>query len=102
MMVTKRCVGHYQLLDGHYFIQARLSNNVSTGKKTRVHPLQKEKAKCWYSRAKKKEKTRTGLVLFFFVSNATFIGICAISWWSVLLVEEIGGPSENHRPVASH
>ena len=66
MMVTKRCVGHYQLLDGHYFIQARLSNNVSTGKKTRVHPLQKEKAKCWYSRAKKKEKTRTGLVLVIF------------------------------------
>ena len=31
-MVTKRCVGHYLLLHGHYFIQARLSNNVSTGK----------------------------------------------------------------------
>jgi hypothetical protein len=50
--------------------------------------------------SKKKEKTRTGLG--FFVSDATFIGICAISWWSVLLVEEIGGPRENHRPVASH
>ena len=25
-----------------------------------------------------------------------------ISWWSVLLVEEAGGPRENHRPVASH
>jgi len=24
MMVTKRCVGHYLLLDDHYFIQARL------------------------------------------------------------------------------
>ena len=25
-----------------------------------------------------------------------------ISWWSVLLVEETGGPGENHRPLASH
>jgi hypothetical protein len=25
-----------------------------------------------------------------------------ISWWSDLLVEETGGPRENHRPVASH
>jgi hypothetical protein len=31
--------------------------------------------------------------------NATFNNISNISWWAVLLVEEIG---ENHRPVASH
>jgi len=31
--------------------------------------------------------------------NATFNNISAISWRSVLLVEETG---ENHRPVASH
>jgi hypothetical protein len=36
------------------------------------------------------------------VFNATFNNISAISWRSVLLVEEIGGPEENHRPVASH
>jgi hypothetical protein len=34
--------------------------------------------------------------------NATFNNISAISWWSVLLAEEIGGPGENDRPVASH
>jgi len=34
--------------------------------------------------------------------NATFNNISAISWWSVLLVEKIGGPGENHRPVAGH
>jgi len=28
--------------------------------------------------------------------------ISAISWQSVLLVEETGGHGENHRPVASH
>jgi len=28
--------------------------------------------------------------------------ISAISWRSVLLVEETVGPGENHRPVASH
>ena len=36
------------------------------------------------------------------VFNATFNNISAISWQSVLLVDETGGPRENHRPVASH
>ena len=30
------------------------------------------------------------------VFNATFNNISAISWWSVLLVEETGGTGENH------
>ena len=34
----------------------------------------------------------------FIVLNATFNNISAISWWSVLLVKETGGPAENHRP----
>jgi len=36
------------------------------------------------------------------VINATFNNISAISWRSVLLVAETGGPGENHRPVVSH
>jgi hypothetical protein len=36
------------------------------------------------------------------VFNATFNNILAISWRSVLLVEETGIPGENHRPVASN
>ena len=36
------------------------------------------------------------------VFNATFNNISVISWRSVLLVEETGGPEENHRPVGSH
>ena len=36
------------------------------------------------------------------VFNATFNNISVISWWLVLLMEETGGPRENHRPVASH
>jgi len=36
------------------------------------------------------------------VFNATFNNISVISWRSVLLVEEIGVPAENHRPPASH
>jgi hypothetical protein len=39
---------------------------------------------------------------WFMVFNATFNNISAISWWSVLLVDEIGEPGENHRPAASH
>jgi hypothetical protein len=42
-----------------------------------------------------------GLV-WFMVFNATLNYISAISWWSVLLVEETGVPGENHRPAASH
>ena len=38
----------------------------------------------------------------FMVLNATFNNVSVISWRSVLLVEETGGPGENHRPVASH
>ena len=34
--------------------------------------------------------------------NATFNNISAISWRSVLFVEETGVPGENHRPAASH
>ena len=36
------------------------------------------------------------------VFNTTFNNISVIAWWSVLLVEETGGPGENHQPVASH
>jgi hypothetical protein len=36
------------------------------------------------------------------VFNATFNNISAISWWSVLLVEETGVPREILRPAASH
>jgi hypothetical protein len=36
------------------------------------------------------------------VFNATFNNISAISWQSVLLVEETGEPGENHRRVTSH
>ena len=34
--------------------------------------------------------------------NATFNNMSSISWQSVLLVKEIGGPGETHRPAASH
>jgi hypothetical protein len=33
------------------------------------------------------------------VFSATFNNISVISWRSVLLVEETGGPAENHRPA---
>jgi hypothetical protein len=42
------------------------------------------------------------LFVCLMVLNATFNNISVISWRSVLLVEETGGPKENHRPVASH
>jgi len=43
-----------------------------------------------------------GLLVRFMVFNATFNNISVISWRSVLLVEETGGPGENHQLVASH
>ena len=36
------------------------------------------------------------------VFNTIFNNISIISWRSVLLAEETGGPGENHRPVASN
>jgi len=36
------------------------------------------------------------------VFNATFNNISVISWRSVLVVEETGGPRENHRPAPTH
>jgi hypothetical protein len=44
-----------------------------------------------------------GLVLVgLMVFNATFNNNSVISWWSDLLVEETGVPTENHRSVGSH
>ena len=39
------------------------------------------------------------LVGCFLVLNVTFNNIPVISWRSVLLVAETGGPGENHRPA---
>jgi len=36
------------------------------------------------------------------VFSTTFNNIPAISWWSVLLVEEAGVPGENQRHVVRH
>jgi hypothetical protein len=41
-------------------------------------------------------------LIWFIVFNATFNNISAISWRSVLVVEEAGVPGENHRPWASN
>jgi hypothetical protein len=49
-----------------------------------------------------KHKTFWDYGLGIIVFNATFNNISVISWQSVLLVEETGGPGEKHRPVASH
>jgi hypothetical protein len=40
-------------------------------------------------------------VFEFIMFNATFNNISAISWRSILLVEETGVPAENHRPVTN-
>jgi len=42
------------------------------------------------------------VVVVVMVFNATFNNISAISWWSVLLVEETGVPRAKHRSAASH
>ena len=41
-------------------------------------------------------------LLWLLVFNTTFNNISAISWWSILLVEETEVPRKNHRPVASY
>ena len=44
----------------------------------------------------------SALDLDFFVLNATFSNISAISWRPVLVMEEAGVHGENHRPWASN
>ena len=51
---------------------------------------------------RKKHNITHILVVKVMVFNATFSTISAISWWSVLLVEEPWVPGENHKPFASH
>jgi hypothetical protein len=46
--------------------------------------------------------TKSSLFVCLMVFNATFNNIPVILWQSVLLVEETGGPWENHLPVASY
>jgi len=36
------------------------------------------------------------------VLNATYNNISVILWHTVILVEETGGPGDNHRSAASH
>jgi hypothetical protein len=43
-----------------------------------------------------------GQVYGLMVFNTTFKNALAISWRSVLMVEETGAPGKTHRPVASH
>ena len=38
------------------------------------------------------------LMIDFWCFNATFNNISAISWRTVLVVEEAGVPADNHRP----
>jgi hypothetical protein len=46
--------------------------------------------------------TSLGVCVMIMVFNATLNNISVTSLKSILLVEETGGPEENHRPVASH
>jgi hypothetical protein len=41
-------------------------------------------------------------LILFLMFNATFSNISAISWRTVLVVEEAGVPGENHRPWANN
>ena len=42
------------------------------------------------------------IIVSVMMLHTTFNNISAISWRSVLLVEETQVPGEKHRPVASH
>ena len=56
----------------------------------------------WTKRERKDIDNLSGWLVWFMVFIATFTNISVILWRSVLLMEEIGVPAENHRPVASH
>ena len=65
-------------------------------------PLEHEN-ECVKLPASKRQLESTNLLRFgFMVFNATFNNISVKSWRSVLLMEETGGPGENHQPAVSH
>jgi len=71
-----------------------MSNNGNSLNYSDEHRIQ---GKLWYPKT-----NRRSWLVWFMVLNITFNNISAISWWSVLSVEEPEVPGENHRPVACH
>ena len=53
---------------------------------------------CFFNTMQYNDNVRVRVMVF----NATFNNISVISWQSVLLVEENGGPGENHQAAANH
>ena len=86
----------YQLLkiNMNFILYQKYSLNVHVEAEFRPFPIQIE-----HNDVKKR---MTKYYLLVSVFNATFNNISVISWRSVLLVRETGGPGENHRPVTSH
>jgi hypothetical protein len=52
--------------------------------------------------ARHKPVYNLNVYVLFLIFNATFSNISAISWQSVLVVEEAGVSGESHRPWASN
>jgi hypothetical protein len=77
----------------YYFISVISSTTVL--KSIHVHVLHK-------SAIQYVKSLFTSLFACLMVFNATFNNISVILWRSVLLVKDIRGPGENHRPVTSH
>ena len=65
-----------------------MSNNGNSLNYSDEHRIQE---KLWYPKT-----NRRSWLVWFMVLNITFNNISAISWWSVLSVEETEVPGENH------
>ena len=81
------------------FDHVGLWNKESVTTTTDSHPKNIQKTSHWHKALILKLPVMFVCLMVF---NTTFNNLSVISWQSVLLVDETGGPGENHRPLASH
>ena len=66
-----------------------------------VKNITEKEIQWWFSKVSSMKGNTFNILVCSVVFNATN-SISVVSWRSVLLVDKIGGPGENHRPVASY
>jgi hypothetical protein len=86
----------------YFYTLYRKSNAVWTTVSIKIWKINRFIVSFIYTLEKRKPQRQRQHWFKVIVCNATFNNISDISWRSVLLVEETGGPGENRRPAESH
>jgi hypothetical protein len=93
------CILYCEIYNFTICVQTSIIHDENDTNITRIHVICLPFSSLWFESVNRK---CPDVGWWFMVSCATFNNISVISWRLVLLVEEIGVPREDHRPVASH